>query len=117
VWNDDFRIPLLILEILEPTRGQPRFYSTTFRQGDKFQNRQPTDDDYSKSGFHRGHCVSAANLLDALLVAVTYLYWNIIPMYPLLNMIARLWLEHHLRELASDSGDDEVLIAVHIPIM
>lgn len=74
---------------------------------------QPNDDDYTNSGYDRGHLVPFADRKYSQEIADTLFYWtNIAPQNPELNQRAWLDLENYVRELAAKCGAVRVVTGV-----
>jgi len=106
--------PKLVLQIIGPTEGKTRYFGTSFYLDETLASiDQPLLTAYAGSGYHRGHCASAADLRELLLVVCTYLYTNILPMCPNFNRFVRLAMERYIRRLADAYQE---VIVFHFPI-
>lgn len=59
----------------------------------------PRPDDYTKSGYDRGHMVAAANADEEHEMTDTFLMTNMTPQLPSVNRVAWRLLEDHVRDL------------------
>lgn len=71
---------------------------------------QPSDDDYTNSGYDRGHLVPFADRKYSQSVSDTLFYWtNIVPQNPEFNQRTWLDLEEYVRGIAEQCGDIKVV--------
>ena len=84
-FNPNFKVPELVVEILEPSDFN-RVYSRNgvFTQDKRaLQSAKPSD--YTKSGYDRGHLSAASNTTSSKLIQESFLMTNIAPQSPELN--------------------------------
>lgn len=84
-YNSNFRIPELVVEILEPSDFAKVYHRNGVFTPDPRVINSPKSSDYNKSGFDRGHMSAASNTTSSKLIQESFLMTNIAPQSPTLN--------------------------------
>lgn len=96
VWDTKHVANIFSTEASQPKVSVPR--KDAFRADPAVAN-SPTPDDYTNTGFDRGHMVAAANSASPEQMSETFFMTNMTPQYPNVNRIAWRLLEASVRDM------------------
>ena len=96
VWDQKHVANVFSTEAVQPDTKVPR--KDAFRPDSEIEN-SPTPEDYTNTGFDRGHMVPAADSSTAEQMSETFFMTNMTPQYPNVNRIAWKNLEVSVRAM------------------
>lgn len=103
-------IPIVVYEALEPDeKGKHHSHRTNDFRGDLRVPLSPQIEDYTNSGYDKGHMSASSNTQEYNSISETYLLTNIVPQNPSMNRGKWKQLEGYAKYLANRYGKTKVL--------